>query len=196
MHPALERGYTPDSMVEDEAYRNDGPANANKRYDGEISLRTALAASKNTVAWNLFKELTPKVGLSYLKEMGFAKIVPEDEQLTSALGGFTNGVSPMEMTAAYATLENDGNYRTPTCIMKITDADGNEIISTDQEETCVYKSTAARMVTDMLTTAVTEGTGAGLGVTDMPSAEKPARQMIIKMAGLPDIRGIIQPVSG
>ena len=169
--PALERGYTPDSVVEDEKIE-DGPANANKRYDGEISLRTALATSKNTVAWNLFKELTPRVGLSYLKEMNFAKIVPEDEQLTSALGGFTNGVSPMEMTAAYATLENDGNYRTPTCIIKITDADGNEIISTDQEETCVYKSTAARMVTDMLKTAITEGTGAGLGVTDMPSAGK------------------------
>lgn len=169
--PALERGYTPDSIVED-TYIEDGPANADESYSGEITLRTALSKSKNTVAWNLLEEITPRIGLSYLKAMNFAKIVPEDERLTSALGGFTNGVSPVEMTAAYATLENDGNYRQPTCIIKITDADGNEILSTDQEETRIYKSTAARMVTDMLKTAITEGTGAGLAVTGIPSAGK------------------------
>ena len=81
-------------------------------------------------------------------------------------------MSPVELTAAYATLENDGKYRAPTCIIKITDADGNEILSTSQEETNIYKTTAARMATDMLVTAITEGTGRGLGVTGMPSAGK------------------------
>lgn len=169
--PALERGYTPDTIVIDRKIE-DGPANADGTYSGEMTLRSALARSKNSVAWQLFEELTPKVGLSYLKAMNFAKIAPEDERLTSALGGFTNGVSPVEMAAAYATLENDGDYRKPTCIVKITDADGNEIVSAEQEETKVYKTTAARMVTDMMETVMTEGTGRGLGITEMPSAGK------------------------
>ncbi len=169
--PALERNYTPDTMVTDQ-YLEDGPSNADGSYSGEMTLRSALSRSKNTVAWQLFEELTPKLGLSYLKAMHFSRITAEDERLTSALGGLTNGVSPVEMAAAYATLENDGDYRNPTCIIKITDADGNEILSTLQEQTKVYKTTAARMVTDMLATAITEGTGAGLGVTGMPSAGK------------------------
>ena len=169
--PAVERGYTPDSIVKDEPIE-DGPSNANGGYSGEMTVREALSRSKNTIAWKLFEELTPKTGLSYLKAMNFAKITKEDERLTSSLGGLTNGVSPVEMTAAYAALQNDGNYRRPTCIIKITDADGVEILSTEQEEKKVYKTTAARMVTDMLATAITEGTGRGLGVTGMPSAGK------------------------
>ncbi len=169
--PALERNYTPDSIVTDQ-YIEEGPSNADGGYSGEMTLRSALARSKNTVAWQLFEELTPSVGLSYLKAMNFSKITKEDERLTSSLGGLTNGASPVEMTAAYAALENDGNYRTPTCIIRITDAEGNEILATEQEEKKVYKTTAARMATDMLTTAITEGTGRGLAVTGMPSAGK------------------------
>lgn len=169
--PMMEREYTPDSIVTDEPIE-DGPSNADKSYSGEMTVRSALSRSKNTIAWKLFEELTPKVGLSYLKAMHFAKLTPEDERLTSALGGLTNGASPVEMAAAYAALQNDGDYRAPTCIVRITDADGNEIVSTSQEEKKVYKTTAARMVTDMLVTAITEGTGRGLGVTDMPSAGK------------------------
>ena len=75
-----------------------------------MTLRTALAKSKNSVAWQLFEEVTPKVGLSYLKAMNFSKLAVEDERLTSSLGGLTNGASPVEMAAAYATLENDGDY--------------------------------------------------------------------------------------
>lgn len=169
--PVLERSYTPDSIVADEPIE-DGPFNADGSYSGELTLREALARSKNTVAWKLLEELTPRMGLSYLKAMQFAKITKADERLTSALGGLTNGTSPLEMAAAYAALANDGNYRRPTCIIKITDADGNEILSTGQEEKKVYKTAAARMMTDMLVTAITEGTGRGLGVTTMPSAGK------------------------
>lgn len=61
--------------------------------------------SINTVAWNLLEEMTPVTGISYLKEMNFAKLSPEDERPAASLGGFTNGVSPVEMAAAYATIE-------------------------------------------------------------------------------------------
>ncbi len=155
--PILERGYTPDSIVVD---------------SGEMTLRTALAKSKNSVAWQLFEEVTPKVGLSYLKAMNFSKLAVEDERLTSSLGGLTNGASPVEMAAAYATLENDGDYRMPTCIVKITDAQGNVVVSTTQEAEKIYKTTAARMVTNMMQTVIQEGTGRGLGVSNMPSAGK------------------------
>ena len=169
--PALERGYTPNSMVED-VKTEEGPANAGGGYEGNISLRYAVQTSKNTVAWNMLEELTPEVGLSYLKEMKFSRLDKQDVRPTSALGGFTNGVSAVEMASAYAALENDGKYREPTCIMKITDAEENVILETQSEEKEVYKSNAARMMTDMLVSVVQSGTGRGLALGNMPCAGK------------------------
>lgn len=169
--PALEREYTPDSVVMDEK-KEEGPSNAGDYYEGEITLRYAVQKSKNTVAWNLLEQLTPEVGLSYLKNMNFIKLDDRDQQLTSALGGFTNGVSSVEMAAGYAALENDGKYREPTCIVKITDAEDETLYESDMAEKQVYKTNASRMMTDMMKTVVEEGTGKGLALNGMPCAGK------------------------
>ena len=181
--PMLERGYTPDTVVVDEPIP-DGPSNANGMFQGAMTMRDAVKKSKNTIAWKLFEELTPTAGLSYLKAMNFARIDAEDERLPAALGGFTIGVSPLEMAAGFATLQNDGCYREPTCIIKIEDTQGNLIYTSETENEKeknkkdqaegirIYKSNAARMMTDMLQTVMMEGTASGLGLGDMPSAGK------------------------
>jgi membrane peptidoglycan carboxypeptidase len=169
--PSFERNYTPDSVVVDEPVE-DGPSNASGSYQGEVTLRHAVESSINVVAWKLFDELTPEVGLSYLQAMNFGKLDEEDYRLTSALGGLTYGTSPLEMAAAYATLENDGRYRKPTCISRILDAQGNVVYASLQEEKEVYKQNAAREMTDVLTGVLTVGTAKGMGLSDMPSAGK------------------------
>lgn len=169
--PALERGYTPDTVVED-APIEDGPENASGRYLGSVTLRYAVENSINTVAWNLLEEMTPVTGISYLKEMNFAKLSPEDERPAASLGGFTNGVSPVEMAAAYATIENDGKYREPTCIVEIQDADGNAIYQKIVDEKQVYKTNAARWMTNILEGVLTQGTAKGLALSETASAAK------------------------
>lgn len=169
--PALEGKYTPDSIVQD-VKTEEGPANSNGVYEGDITLRYAVQTSKNTVAWNLLEELTPKVGLSYLKAMNFSRLDARDERPTSALGGFTNGVSAVEMASAYAAIENDGKFREPTCITRITDAEENVILETEHEEITVYKKNAARMMTDMMVSVIQDGTGRGLALSNMPCAGK------------------------
>lgn len=169
--PALERGYSPDSIVKDEPIDN-GPVNADNYYAGDISIRQAVTLSKNTVAWKLFEELTPNVGLSYLEAMNFSALEEGDYALPASIGGFTNGTSAVEMAAAYATIENDGVYREPTCIIKITDADGNVIVDTHKEGKQVYKTNACRMMTSMLENVLTEGTAKGNALTMTSSAGK------------------------
>jgi membrane peptidoglycan carboxypeptidase len=169
--PALERGYTPDTIVVDEAIQ-DGPVNGDGVYSGAITLRQAVALSKNTIAWKLFEELTPEVGISYLKAMGFSRLDENDEQLPASVGGFTNGVSPLEMAKAYATIENNGGYRNPTCIMKITNAQGEVIYQPDMTATVVYKENACREMTDMLQSVIAYGTGRGYALGNMPCAGK------------------------
>ena len=169
--PALERGYTPDTTVVDEPIA-DGPVNGDGTYSGAMSLRQAVARSKNTIAWKIFEELTPEVGISYLEAMGFSNLDANDKRLPASIGGFTNGVSPLEMAKGYATIKNDGCYRNPTCIMKITDADGEVIYQADQTASVIYKENACRQMTDMLQTVITSGTGRGYSLGMMPCAGK------------------------
>lgn len=169
--PLFEQSYTPDTLVVDEPIKN-GPKNANGAYLGQVTLRYAVEHSINTIAWKLFDELSPVTGLSYLKKMDFSHLDKEDYRLSTALGGFTKGVSALEMAAAYSALENDGIYRKPTCIERILDSNGNEIYVSNQAGTEVYRQNAARQMTDVLKGVITNGTAKGLGLSEMPSAGK------------------------
>ena len=169
--PMLERGYSAESLVVDEEIE-DGPKNANGTYLGEITLQTAVEKSVNVIAWKLYDELTPKKGLAYLERMGFSHLNDNDYQLPSALGGFTEGVSALEMAAAFAALQNDGVYREPTCIERITDPAGNVIFEADSVGMQVYQHNAARAMTSILTGVMENGTGAKLKLSQMPCAGK------------------------
>lgn len=169
--PAFENGYTPDSIKKDSQFK-DGPRNSDGTYLGNITLRRAIAKSKNTIAWKLFEELTPTVGLSYLKNMNFQKIVSQDYTAAAALGGLTVGTSPVEMASGFAAIENDGKYREPTCISKITDAEGKIIVSDKVEDKTVYTENASRMMVSTLQSVMTEGTGASLRLSGISCAGK------------------------
>ena len=169
--PSFEREYTPDSIVVDEPIEG-GPRNSGGNYAGEMTLQRAIELSRNTIAWKLYKELTPELGISYLLRMNFSKIVKDDYYLAASLGGLTIGVSPLEMAAAYGTLENDGLYREPTCIVSIIDSFGNVLVKDTTTPKQIYQMKAARIVTEALRGVITSGTAKGLGLTNTVSAGK------------------------
>lgn len=169
--PMIERGYTADSDVIDEAIP-DGPKNADGVFSGHMTLRRAVELSKNTVAWKLFEELTPYKGLNYLYKLGFEKISSKDAVMAASIGGLTDGVSPLEMAKGFAAIENDGNMRKSTCINQITTAGGKLIYQNKQAETNVYNVDAARQMTDILKGVMIRGTGAGYALSVMPCAGK------------------------
>lgn len=164
-------GYTADTIVLDKK-KEDGPANSNNRYEGEITLRRAVAASKNTVAWELFQKVGTSKALQYLIDMNFEKIVDSDYVPAASLGGLTYGATTLEMAAAYAAIENDGVYREPTCVVKITDARGNLVAESSQEEKAVYTVQGSRAMTDILESVVKEGTGKDACLENMTCAGK------------------------
>lgn len=158
--PFLQRGNTPVAEVED-VYDANGPKNADGSYLGVIPLRTAVSLSKNTVAYNIVRELTPRAACSYLINQGFKKVWMDKEYNAIALGGFTYGVSTEEMAAAYATIINDGEYRNATCIKTIENSEGKVILDTADRASVIYDVESSRMMVDMLKTVVEEGTGVG-----------------------------------
>lgn len=173
--PWFERGLSPDDVLIDERFEG-GPVNSDRSYVGEITVRRALEASKNTIAWKLFLELTPEVGLSYLKKMGFRRLTESDYVPAAALGGLTYGVSALEMASAYAALAHDGIYRTPTCILRITDSEGREILGSNtyavQKEFRVYETNAARLMTDVMKGVLVSGTAKGNKLDEAVAAGK------------------------
>lgn len=169
--PMFERGMYPDDTVVDERFEG-GPRNSGGVYSGEIPLSYAIAVSKNTVAWKLFEELTPRTGLSYLLKMGFKRIVDRDYVPAASLGGLTYGVSAVELAGGYAALYNDGFYREPTCIVKITDAQGNVLIGDEVKTERIYMTNAARMMTACMQGVMESGTGRKLKVDGQIAAGK------------------------
>ena len=175
--PALEKGNTPYSTVDDSRMTGeDAVSNAGYSYSGSISLRRAVQKSSNVATYRLYQELGPENCLEYLENMNFKGLDPKDYKYdTTCLGGFTNGTTVVEMAAGYATLANDGKYRTPTCIVKITDSDKNVIVPDEQKSHDIYSTNAARMMTDVLESCVTASYATASGCkldVDMPAACK------------------------
>lgn len=178
--PIFERNYYPDTKVVDEPIEN-GPVNSPNVYEGEMTVRSAVEKSKNTIAWKLFDELSADTCLGYLKNMDFNKIVNKDYVPAVSIGGMTYGVSTLEMASAYAAIENDGVFRTPTCISKITDADYNIIVdnieytkskNTSIQVKQIYQTNAARIMTDVLKGVLTVGTGRKYNISNAICAAK------------------------
>lgn len=183
-----EGGMTLATTFEDTPYKypNGQPLyNYDHAYHGTVSIRTAIQQSYNIPTVKAMEELTPALGVEYLKKFGFTSILDtqveipagsgqyhSDVNLPTALGGITKGVCNLELTAAYAAIANNGTYIKPVFYTKILDADGNVIIDNTPEETKVIKPSTAYLLTSAMEDVVKKGTGKRLQLSNMPVAGK------------------------
>lgn len=171
--PALQKGFTPSSAIEDK-YIEGGPHNSGDAYYGNVTLSYAVQLSLNTVANQIFKQITPEYGISFLKSMNFSKIVKKDYTLSTALGGLTNGASTVEMASGYSTLARAGQYINPTCIQEIIDSSGNKIYKNSYKTKEIYTKQASSWMTDILKGSFENplGTAHKLRLSNMTAAGK------------------------
>lgn len=183
-----EGGMTLATTFEDTPYKypNGQPLyNYDHAYHGTVSIRTAIQQSYNIPTVKAMEEITPALGVEYLKKFGFTSILDtqveipagsgqyhSDVNLPTALGGITKGVCNLELTAAYAAIANNGTYIKPVFYTKILDADGNVIIDNTPEETKVIKPSTAYLLTSAMEDVVKKGTGKRLQLSNMPVAGK------------------------
>lgn len=152
-------------------------------YRGLLSLRYGIAQSANVVAVKTLTQISPQLGFDYLQNFGFTTLV--DKRVESdgtvrsdigqplALGGITDGVTNMELNAAYATIANQGTYIKPKLYTKIVDHDGNVLIdNTAPESKQVIKQTTAWLLTSAMVDVVTTGTGGSVNFGNMAIAGK------------------------
>lgn len=150
---------------------------------GDMTMRQALAKSSNTIAVKVAETLgstyeeSVDVMLDYLKNFGLSDLKdgPGGADRTFpalTLGGMTQGVSPLDMAAAYGTLANGGTYVEPITFTTVESSDGQVLIQNTPEEHKVVDPEVAYVLTDMMKSVITEGTGKTASLGDMPVAGK------------------------
>jgi penicillin-binding protein 1A len=179
--PALDRGMlTPESMYNDspdvELLGTTWlPRNANRRYSGLISVRTALRNSVNTVAAMVLDQLTPSTSFSFMRDILGFRLSPVDEDYAPlAAGQLTYGATTREMASAFTMFPNSGKRTELRTYSIIYDHDGEILFDNSApREIDAIRDVTAFWMTDMLIDAVVSGTGgsANLGQR-MPTAGK------------------------
>jgi penicillin-binding protein 1A len=144
------------------------PENFSKTYMGEITLRKALALSKNIPAVRLLQMLGPSTVAQFAHSLGIES--PLAPNLSLALG--TSEVSLLELTAAYATFPNSGKTVQPFGILEVIDSNGRIMWRNKARKKVAMTRESAAIITDMLINAIQSGTGRGARYLKRPVAGK------------------------
>ena len=179
--PALDAGGLTLASVQDDApfQYSDLDKRAVNNYDfrfrGFTTIREAITHSINIVTVKNYVQISPRLGYNYVCRFGINTVsTAESDNQSLCLGGLTDGVTNLELTAAYATIANNGVYIKPKFFTKILDHDGNVLIdNTAPESQTVLKESTAWLITDAMEDVMTSGTGtsAYFGAS-MPQAGK------------------------
>lgn len=140
------------------------------KYRGPQTIRQAIQSSLNIIAVKTITDVTPELAYEYLLKLGFTTLVKSrtnssggiesDINQSLALGGLTDGITNLEITAAYATIANEGNYIKPIFYTEVYDHDGNLLIDNRKpEESAVISPQNAWLLTSAMHDVVTIGTG-------------------------------------
>ena len=176
---ALTQGWSPGSVLDDAPTIYDGkewPNNHNHVFRGLTTLRSGIEGSINVMAVKLAELVGINNVITTAEQMGISTLVKSgpsnDLQLALALGGMTDGVSPLEMAAAYGVLANGGSKVNPHPVVMVKNSRGKVIWEHQSTASKVLSPQVSYVMTDMLRGVITRGTGTPASVIGRPAAGK------------------------
>jgi penicillin-binding protein 1A len=170
----IDLGGSPDDTILDEPVTFEtasgpySPHNYDEKFEGTITLRRALAQSRNIPALKLASKIGIKTVIDYAARFGITARLPP--YLPVALGAAE--ITLMEQTSAYSVFPNDGVRVTPRYITKVTDYEGRVLEEDYPEVKDVISARTARIMTAMLREVVLRGTGVAAAKMPFPVAGK------------------------
>ena len=171
---AVDRGARPDDPILDSptifqtASGPYMPHNYDEKYEGTITLRRALAQSRNIPALRLADRLGIRTVEDYARRFGISSPLPP--YLPVALGAAE--MTLIEQTSAYSVFPNDGVRLLPRLITKVTDSEGRVLEEDYPDVKDVISSRTARLMTSMLETVIAHGTAVAATKLNLPLAGK------------------------
>ena len=159
---------TPSTRIKNESIsfkqwngKNWSPKNWDNNYDGnDYTVRQGIANSMNVLAVKTLDQVGLDTSFDYLQRFGFTTLVDSDKNLPLALGGITNGVTPLELNAAYGAIANDGIYVKPIFYTTVVEKNTGKVLIDNTGENVanhshqVIQSSTARALTDMMTEVI------------------------------------------
>jgi penicillin-binding protein 1A len=170
----IDKGGSPNDTILDEPVTFEtasgpySPHNFDEKFEGVITLRRALAQSRNIPALKLANKVGIKSVIDYAERFGITAKLPP--YLPVALGSAE--ITLMEQAAAYSVFPNDGVRVTPRFITKVTDYEGRVLEEDYPEVKDVISARTARIMTGMLREVVLHGTGVAAAKMPFPVAGK------------------------
>ncbi|MDR1272049.1 MAG: transglycosylase domain-containing protein [Clostridiales Family XIII bacterium] len=175
--------WSPTSVIIDEKMsvpgKDDWPKNWYSGYRGAMTMRTALEQSVNTCAVKVQMLDGNAKSVAFMKKLGITTLIEESDTGTTdmapaplALGGLTNGISPLAMASAYSSFANGGVHVDYITYTSISDKAGNTVLEGIAEQSQAMDPGTAFIMNDMLTTAVTNGTLTAARISGVPVAGK------------------------
>ena len=140
----------------------DWPVNYGRSYSGAVTIRVALTYSLNTIAAELWTEVGGDTALWYLKQVGIDRTA-EGAFPSQSVGGFTKGMTTLEMAAAYHTFATGGTYVEPYAYTQVLDSEGNVIVKSDPISYRVYSEETCFFIADILKAVVNNNTPSDWG---------------------------------
>lgn len=174
---ALESNLGPGTIIDDSPVTIGGwsPQNYSRNFNGKVSLRQTAERSLNVPTVKIAQLVGVDKILYYAQQLGISTLVFEgshnDRNLSTALGGLTRGVTPLDLASAYSAFANGGVHVKPLSILKVVDRNGKVLEQVAPEEKNVISPKSAYVLTDILKGVMTRGTGAGASI-GRPSAGK------------------------
>lgn len=174
---AFEKGMTPSTQVNDAPLKIGTwePQNDDRRFRGMVTIKDIATHSINIPTIKLADSLGIDSVLTTAQHLGISTLVLDggknDKNLSTALGGMTKGVTPLEMAAAYAAFDNKGVYIKPTAVVKIVDRNGKVIEQNQRNEHKAISEHSADLLTSVLQNVIAHGTGTGANI-GRPAAGK------------------------
>lgn len=175
--PALEAGLiTPNTIYTDKkvTYGSWSPKNYYSGFKGDMTVQRAVELSVNTIPVQILEELGVDKSYNFVKNKLHVTSLNESDKVLGALGlgGLTEGISVMELTAAYATFANNGIYTEPVSILEIRDSTGKSVVKVTPETTVAMSEKTAEMMHQMLLAVVQNGTGTGAKISGVKAGGK------------------------
>ena len=190
--PALDNGYTAASSIDDIPFYNGKgalwPKNWYTGYRGIHTLRKSVEQSVNVNSVRTLQNIGTNTSMAYLEKMGIINSQnpdrdnfvtknenpsTNDENLSAlGLGGMTKGLSPLELTAAYGAIANNGVFVEPIAFTKIIDKNGSVLLDNTPKETIVVSPQIAYIMGDILRTTVSNGLAGRAKLSNMVVAGK------------------------
>jgi len=168
---AFENGRTPDDVMHDSPITIGKwtPADFEDEYQGDMPLVKAFAVSSNSIAAQLTQEVGPRAVAATARRLGIAS--PLDEVASLALG--TSGVTPLELTGAYAAFANGGEGVTPFGILKVRTISGKLLYARPaRAHAAVMSAQNDAAMTRLMHETIASGTGKAAALGERPVAGK------------------------